>query len=266
MNNIFPAILALGLLAGPLTADADLVQSATSTVATLRQCVSGETACDSIGPMLIHSYGGLPGETTASTSRTDTRYGASEGGAHLTDVPGAAELSASASSLAGTRNGGSSIQLQRYTNSSSSAETLTFGISLTYDQTVPAENASFPPEGGAHSVAAAEFAIFTMTADSFDVGTTAEDNSAALLSEPDWDSGIVELKFARTAPLSNVTASGTTDISETVTLDPGDSIWLWAILQCIAANGAVVNASADTNLDSMPAAPTNADGDGHKEN
>ena len=67
MNNKFPAILALGLLTGPLTAHADLVQSATGAIATFRQCVSAETACNSVGPILIRSYGGRPGESTAST-------------------------------------------------------------------------------------------------------------------------------------------------------------------------------------------------------
>jgi len=266
MKNKLPAILALGLLTGPLTADADLVQSSTSALATFRQCVSGETACDSVGPTLIQSYGGLPGEPTASTSQMDPEYGASEGSVHLQGAPGAAELSASATSLPGTRNGGNSVLLQRYTNASTSAETLTFGISLTYDQTVPAENAGFPQAGSAQSGAVAEIAIFTMTADSLDAGTTAEENNTALMSEPDWDSGIAELKFAGTGPVSHVTGSGTAEIAETVTVEAGDSIWLWAILQSLAANGAVVNASADTNLDSMPVTPTNADDDGHKEN
>ena len=66
MNNKFPAILALGLLTGPLTADADLVQSATGAIATFRQCAPGKTACDSVGPSLVSTYGGLPGDLTAN--------------------------------------------------------------------------------------------------------------------------------------------------------------------------------------------------------
>jgi len=266
MNNKFPAILALGLLTGPLTAHADLVQSATGAIATFRQCVSGETACDSVGPSLVSTYGGMPGDLTAQASQADPRYGPSEGSAQITAAPGVAELSASATSLPGTRNGGNSVMLQRYTNTRARAETLSFGITLTYDQSVPAENARFPLEGGAHSGAAAEIAIFTLTADSFDVGTTAEENITALMSEPGPDIGFEELKFASTGPISNVTGSGTTEIAETVTVEPGDSICLWAILQCLAANGAVVNAAVETNLDSMSVVPTNADGVGRTEN
>ncbi len=266
MNNKFPAILALGLLTGPLTAHADLVQSATGAIATFRQCVSAETACDSVGPSLVSTYGGLPGDRTAQANQADPRYGSSEGSAQITAAPGVAELSASAKSLPSARNGGNSVELQRYTNTSSSAETLTFGIAMTYDQTVPSENASFPLEGGAHSGAAAEIVIFTLSADSFDVGTTAEENITALMSEPGPDIGFEELKFGSTGPVSNVSGSGTTEIVETVTVEPGDSIWLWVILQCLAANGAVVNAAVETNLGSMPVAPTNADGVGRTEN
>jgi hypothetical protein len=266
MKNNIPAILALGLLTGPLTAHADLVRSATGAVATFRQCVSGETACDSVGPSLVRTFGGLPGDLTAQASQADPSYGSSEGSAQITAAPGVADLSASASSLPGTRNGGNSVMLQRYTNTGASAETLSFGITLTYDQSVPAENASFPLEGGAHSRAAAEIAIFTLEVDSYDVGTTAEEVVDALMSEPGPDIGFKELKFAVTGPISNESGSGTTEIAETVTVEPGDSIWLWAILQCLAANGAVVNAAVETKLGSMPVAPTNAHGDGHKEN
>ena len=69
MNNKIPAILALGLLIGPLMANADLVQSATGAIATFRQCVSGATVCDSIGPYLASTYGGLPGDLAAQASQ-----------------------------------------------------------------------------------------------------------------------------------------------------------------------------------------------------
>ena len=203
MMNRLPAILALGLLIGPLPADADLVQSAAGAIATIRQCVSGATVCDSTGPPLASTYAGLPGDLTAQASQADPRYGSSEGSAQITAAPGIAEFSASAKSLSAARNGGNSIMLQRYTNTSASAETLTFGIAMTYDQTVPSENASFPKEGGTHSGAAAEIAIFTCNAGSYDVGTTAEELIDALMSEPDPDIGFEDLDFATTGPIAN---------------------------------------------------------------
>jgi hypothetical protein len=105
-----------------------------------------------------------------------------------------------------------------------------------------------------------------MNAVSFDAGTTAEENNVAINSEPDPGTGFIHRGFTNTGPVSNVTGSGTTTIANAVTLDPGDSIWLWAVLQCFAANGAVVNASLDTNLESTPVLPSNAHRDALKEN
>ena len=265
MNNKFLVILAVWLLTGPLAANADLVQSTTGVLTTFRQCVSGETACDAISPIAITSVGGRRGEPTAHASKTDPAYGTSEGSAQLTGAPGAAKLSASATSLPAARNGSNSVMLQRYTNTGADAETLTFGVTLSYDQTVPAENASFPADGGGHSGAGAEINIFTMDAVSFEVGTTAEDNYAAIFSEAE-PAGYTDLMYASTGPVTNVTGSGTREASGTVILNPGDSIWLFAILQSFAVNGAEVDASLETSLESTPVAPANAHSDEQKEN
>ena len=87
-----------------------------------------------------------------------------------------------------------------------------------------------------------------MDGDSYEVGTTAEENFSALLSDPDPGIGFTDLGFASTGPTSNVTESGTTELSNTVTVNPGDSIWMWALLQSLAANGAAVNASLNSKL------------------
>ncbi len=121
MNNKFLLILAVVLLAGPLAANADRVQSSTSVFLTFRHCVAGETVCDSIAPVEAGSYGGLPGEPAAITSHADPTYGEASGSAQLTGARGAAELSANATSLPATRNGAKSITLQRYTNESANA-------------------------------------------------------------------------------------------------------------------------------------------------
>jgi hypothetical protein len=47
-----------------------------------------------------------------------------------------------------------------------------------------------------------------------------------------------------------VTDSGTKTLASEVTVEPGDSIWLWAILQGLASNGAEVNATLATQLES----------------
>jgi hypothetical protein len=253
MHNKFLLILAVWLLTGPVAANAELVQSSTSVYLTFRHCVSGETVCDSIVPVEVGRYGGLPGEPAAITSHADPTYGEASGSAQLTGAPGAAELSANATSLPSTRNGSNCVMLQRYTNKGANAETLTFGASLTYKQTIPTENAGFPADSPARSGAFAEIFIFSMDADSLEAGTTAEENSTALMEGLDPSIVTTELAFAGTAPLSNVTGSGTETLSSTVTVEPGDNIWLWVLLQSLAANGAEVRATLDTRLESTKA-------------
>ena len=92
-----------------------------------------------------------------------------------------------------------------------------------------------------------------MDVDSLEAGTTAEENNTLLLEGPDPSITATELALAGTEPSSNVTESGTTTLSSTVTVEPGDSIWLWVILQSLAANGAEVSATLDTKLESMKA-------------
>ncbi len=253
MNNKFLVILAAALLTVPLAANAELVQSTTSVLLTFRHCVAGETVCDSIGPQEASSFGGLPGAPAAITSHADPTFGEASGSAQLTGAPGAAEMSANVSSLPATRNGSNCMVLKRYTNESANAETLTFGAALTYNQTIPAENAGFPADSPARSGAYAEFVIFSMDADSVEAGTTAEENGTLLMEGPDPSIITAELEFAGTAPLSNVTESGTETLSSTVTVEPGDSIWLLVILQSLAANGAEVSATLDTRLESTKA-------------
>ena len=252
MNSKRLAILAMVLLTVPLTASADRIQSTTSVHLTFRQCIAGATACDSIGPSQASKSAGLPGDLAAAASQADPAYGESVGSAKLTDAPAAAELNARVTSLPATRNGSNSIVLKRYTNEAVATQTLTVESTLTYEQVVPPENAGFPADAPSRSGAFAEFVIFTSDANSFEAGTTAEDNFAALMSEEDPDIGFAVLESARATPARNVSEAGTEVFSRTVTLNPGDSIWLMAILQSIAANGAAVDADLVIDLGWAP--------------
>jgi hypothetical protein len=250
MKNNILLVLAVWLLVAPPATNAELVESTTSVLLTFRHCISGETACDSFGPMEVGIYGGLPGDPTATANHADPIYGEASGDAQLTGAPGAAKLSADAISLPTTRNGGNSVILQRYTNGGVKAETLTFSATLTYDQTIPAENASFAADSPARSGAFAEIYISWIDADSIEAGTTAEENHSALSDDVDPSIATKELGTAHTPPFTNVTESGTKTLASEVTVEPGDSIWLWTILQSLAANGAEVNATLDTKLES----------------
>ena len=132
-------IFFLVLLSGP--AAAVQVQSTTSVLLTFRQCMEGETACDSISGIKFKSLGGLPGATDAQASHEDAEYGTANGNANL--AGGNTQMNASINSLPGARNGANVFILERYENSSEHAQKLTLDATLTFDQTVPAENADF---------------------------------------------------------------------------------------------------------------------------
>jgi hypothetical protein len=244
MKNKISAILILALLAGPVAAE--MVKSTTGVHVTFRHCVEGVTACDSITPTVLAKNGGLPGNSEAHASQEDPAYGVASGSTKRTGAPDSAEMKAGVSALQGARNGSSGFVIERYSNMGAGAETLTYSGTLTYDQTVPGENADFPAEGGSHSTAFAELEIFTLDVDALDAGTTVEENIAIFLDEPDPDVEYVKLKIASSRGPDNVTGSGTKKLSSTVVIDPGDSVWLFAILQCLGSNGAVVNASLET--------------------
>jgi len=116
---------------------------------------------------------------------------------------------------------------------------------------VPAANADFPANGPARSGAYAEIVILWIDADALEAGTTAEENIALLMEGPEPGITSRELGYAGTEPSSNVTETGTKTISSTATVEPGDSVWLLAILQSLAANGAKVSATLDTTFESM---------------
>ncbi len=244
MKNKFLAVLALVLLTGPVAAE--MIQSTTGVYVSFRQCVEGVTVCDSITRTKLDKSDGLPGNSEAHASQDDPAYGEASGSTKHTRAPGGADMNASVSALPGARNGSNSFIFEHYTNSSAGPETLTFSGKLTYDLTVPIDNAGFPAEGGAHTTTFAELEIFTLDVDALEAGTTVEENMAIFFDEPDEDVEYVKLKNVKSRGPDNVTGSGTKTLSGTVVIDPGDSVWMIAILQSLGSNGAVVNASLQT--------------------
>jgi hypothetical protein len=246
MKTKIAAILILVLFAGPLAAE--LIQSTTGVHATFRECVKGETACDSIGRTKANGFAGLPGNSESQTSLQSYEFGSSSGRVKLLESPGASEMTATMKSLPGARNGGNSFMMQRYTNTSATQETLTLNSTLTFDLTVPAENADFPAEGGAHSNASSEMEIFTLNIDAIEAGTTAIDNNQIMMGEEPPGMVYVSLEVSKVSAPENVTGSGSESASITASIAPGNSVWIFAILQSLGANGAEVEASLETSM------------------
>jgi len=213
----------------------------------MRHCIAGESICDSISPTHRHAVGGTPGSPRAQADLKDAEFGETAGSAYLDGEPGVAKITANVTSLPARRNASSSFVLQRYTNTSVGAQTLTFGGDMTYDQTVPEQNSTFPADGGGRSGAFVEMELFSLQTDFIEAGTSAEDNFGLFDGGP--PPGYQSLDYAKAdGMISDVTGQGDENLSISAVLKPGDSIWMLAIMQAIAANGAVVEANLDTKL------------------
>jgi len=240
-------ILAVGLLAGPMAANAVPVQSSTSVFVTFRDCIAGATVCDNITPVQFGGPVGNPGATSASSSQTNAAYGSVNGSVSLSGTLGAPILSTHASSIAGTldnpgtRNSTNSFALQRFTYNGAVAESRTFGGTLGYDQTIPDPFGTFPNPNGTSSGVSAYLEVFQISDAFLEAGTTAQDNFNLLFGGYATAAGYVDLGNQ----LFNDNATnlaGAASLSVTVTLQPGQSYWVIAWLQTPAANGAEVNA------------------------
>jgi hypothetical protein len=106
------AIIAVGLLSGPIAALAVLVESSTTVFLSFRTCVAGATsACDIPPSAPISTIAGLPGNVATQADATNAEFGMTSGSTELVD----GTLSASATSLSLKRNGSTSATTQRYT-------------------------------------------------------------------------------------------------------------------------------------------------------
>lgn len=246
MKCKLPAAIFLAFLSAP--AAAVQVQSTTSVYLTFRQCMAGETACDSISKTMLKSFGGLPGAPGAQASSEATDYGTANGTAKLEDAGGNTQMSAHVGSLPGARNGSNVFFLQRYTNTSDREEKLSLGATLTFGQNVPAGNSDFTDDSGAQSLAFAELEIFTLSTGAIEAGTTAEDNHQMFQSGPPPGTVYKSLGNAVVSGTVNTTAQGSETLAVSGQVPAGESVWLLGVLQTLGANGAVVDGRLETRM------------------
>ncbi len=228
------------LLAAPLLAHAVAITAGTSEYVTFRDCIPGATACDSISPIVSSQYGGNPGAYSSAATQSVGGYGSASGSVSFSGVIGAPVLHASASSEAGKRANTNSVAVQSYTYTGATSTTRTFGGTLTYDQSLT----GVYPDTAATGVYALIDA-FTLTASAIDAGTDAESNFDALFGETfatDPTYGYADLG-QNTFSDSVSRTGGTANLGVTVTLDPGETVWLYVLLQTPAVNGSVIDAS-----------------------
>ncbi len=229
----------LGLVQSP--ALAALVNFGTAEGVTARDCIAGEwTQCDSLSKPSIFVYGGTPGGASSTASFDNPDYGSAFGSVSLSGVVGAPVLRTKAASKSGKRVNTNSVALQRYVYSGSEQVERTFGGVLTYRQYLTEEATV---DNGVYAL----LYIFKTATDVVDVGDTSASNFDALLGFLKWafenDSGFKELGWDEFFDSRLDVPDGLEELSVTVTLNPGDAIWVYALLQTPAANGSLVDAS-----------------------
>ena len=257
MNRLFaPSLLAL-LMAAPLLAQAVEITAGTSEYITFRDCIAGATACDNISPIVAGQFGGNPGAYSSAASQNHAGYGSASGNVSFSGTIGAPVLHASASADLGKRANTNSVALQSYTYTGSTPTTRTFGGTLTYSQSLT----GVYPDNAATGVYAMIDA-FTLTASAIDAGSDSESNFNALFGEPfttDPSYGYADIA-QNTFSDDTSTAAGSGSLGVTLTLTPGETIWLYVALQTPAINGSVIDASHtlvtgwDITTDLTPAA------------
>lgn len=239
MNKIRTTLIAAALLAGPAAALAIPVQTSTSVLVSNRDCIAGATSiCDGFTAILNQSVDGLPGALSAGTNLSSAKYGTVDSSIALSGVAGAPIIKARSVSGAATRVSTNAIALQRYTYTGTTTATRTFGGTLTYSNSIPAANANFAINSGVF----AAIRLFTLPMAGVEVGATAESQFFALFGRP-WDTpGGTLLGEAFYSDYANNPA-GSGSLGVTVTVNPGDSFFVSALLQTPSVNGAIIDAS-----------------------
>ena len=220
------------LVAISATAHATGITSGTGALVGFHACIAGTSGCDNIdstpGPGLAHFYAGLPGDSSSNTGLAVLGgYGSGSASATLGSlaVDGAPVLNAYATSATGERVLGTAVALQSYTWDGTGPATRTYGGTLTYSQTVTGSYPSLIGNG-----VNADIDVFTLSGATYDAGTTTEDNLGYLISPP-AQPGYTEVgSGAAGFTDSSSNPDGSATVTDTVTLTPGVTYWVWALL------------------------------------
>ena len=246
-------LIAAAILAVPPQAQAVLADYGVAEGVSLRSCIAGQTGCDeAVRPPFALQFGGLPTETTAQ-AHVESGSSSASARVSLSGMIGAPILSATAHGAAAVRANTTSFALQRYTYTGASPDTRTFSATLTYAQAL---SGVYPPPDGSGIYAAIE--LFTLPVSMIDFGDTAESNFGAIFGVSTLP-GYASLGSQAFHDQDSV-ANGRTTLAVTHTLQPGDAVWVFTLLQTPAPNESTIDASHtmitqwDNPANLMPAA------------
>jgi hypothetical protein len=250
----FGLALAIALWASAVAAQTVQIAAGTGELVSARECtVLGASGCDEIGPATFQ-YGGLAGDTASAAELIVPGFGEAFGSVSLSGVAGAPIIATSARSETGKRMSTNTVALQRYTYEGELPTLRVFGGTLTYSQLL---TGSYPSDvGGGIGVT---LRVFTLTTDTIAVPVTTEGNFAMLFSDVLLEPGLTMLGTASYRSLVS-TAAGLATVEVPVALNPGDVVWVQAVVQTPATNGGWVDSSQtfitgwDDPVSLMPAA------------
>lgn len=249
-NSLVKLAAALVLLPG--AAQAVQIAAGTAVNVNIRQCVAGNdptTGTWSYCTFLPYSppayaYGGFPGATVSSAGLSGDPRGSALAQVSLSGTAGAPILQGMASTPYVALTPGSTqwrtttnaVALQRFVYSGPET-TRTFGATLTYSQSA---TAPFPNSVGGGIYAALD--VFTLPVASIDAGSTAAENFASLVGVAGQQGyhSLASAEFFDATPTDS--GSHLLITTPSVTLHDGDAVWVWALLQTPAVNGASIDA------------------------
>ena len=230
--------LALGSLAAAV--EAVPVSAGTASFVSLTECIPAGTVCNPVFPSVQRVWSAEPGATASSATATNALYGLSQSSAALTGVVGAPILKAKAISEPGGRVAADAVAVQRYVYTGSDTTTRTFGGALSYLESVAfPHDPAFPDRS---TLVNAFIALYSIPRETINVGASPAQIYNDLLSMSSVNPGVVQLGVAQWRDYLS-TANGNANLNVSITLNPGDSVWVQTVLQTRAAGGGYADAS-----------------------
>ncbi|MBV6418260.1 MAG: hypothetical protein CMLOHMNK_03065 [Steroidobacteraceae bacterium] len=188
-------------------------------------------------------YDGAPGDATSTIDVTNV-YGSAFAEASLTGEGSAPVIRARAESTYGTRINTLTSAIQSYTYAGAASSARTFGGMLTYSLDLPPGWVLPPGDFGDTATIYASIEVFRLASDFMDLPDSSPQAHWDAAFGPITSPGYVSLGFNEYYWSNAAAPSGFHVLSTTVTINPGDTIWVRALMNTPAANGVVVDASS----------------------
>jgi len=216
------------------------VSFGTGAFVSLTNCVPVGTVCNPIFPSVERVWVAEPLATSSNAAATNAQYGTSESSSSLSGTIGAPILKAKAISEPGGRGAADTVAVQRYIYTGSETTDRIFGGTLSYIQSVAfPHNPAFPDRS---TNVNAFLAIYSFPSETINVGLLPFQTYNDLISLAAVNPGAILLGLAQWQDYTS-TSSGSANLSVSITLNPGDSVWVQTVLQTRAAGGGYSDAS-----------------------